>query len=232
MPDPIQTNTPTPPTTPQANSPDARLPTGEIRDLQSTSPSTTDGTQTSSDSGTSEGGEPQPKAPAAPETYAEFKFPEGTKVDKARLDSALPIFREANLSQDQAQKLVDWYTKLQTDDAKAGVDLVAAMHAEWGTKLASDPEIGSKLDSVKVDIGRALSHLGPAETAFRSAMDLTGAGNHPDVIKGLYKLSQLIGEGRPVTGTSPSPHGQTPNGVAKRPNAASAFYPNLPSSTS
>lgn len=235
MPDPIPTPIPTPqPTTiPAANTQEARLPSGELRDLQAP-PSTTptDGQTTSSDSTTTEAEKPPVQAP---EAYADFKLPEGVKIDKTRLDSALPLFKEANLSQDQAQKLVDWYTKNQTTDIDAAKKTYLDMRAGWTKELADDPVIGSKLESVKTDIGRMLAHLGDAgDNSFRQAMDFTGAGDNPAVVRGLYKLAALVNEGKALgdANRGPSPHGQSPNGRATRPSPASAFYPNLPTSSS
>lgn len=233
MPDPIPTPIPAPqPTTiPAANTQEARLPSGEIRDLQATSTTPTDGQTTSSDSTKTEGEKPPVQAP---EAYTAFTAPDGHKIDAKLVSEAMPIFKELNLDQASAQRLVDLVTKNQLDSLKSADKFVADMHAEWGTKLAADPEIGSKLDTVKADIGRMLAHLGPSETGFRQAMDLTGAGNHPDVIKGLYKLAAQINEGKALgdANRGPSPHGQSPNGKASRPSPASAFYPNLPTSSS
>ena len=77
------------------NSPEARTSTGELIDQSAA---------------------PKPETPAtpgegAPETYADFTVPEGSTVSKEVIgESATPLFRELGLSQDQAQKLVDFYS--------------------------------------------------------------------------------------------------------------------------
>src|SRR5262245_55633150 len=45
----------------------------------------------------------------APEKYADFKIPDGMAVDAKALEAFTPALRELNLTQDQAQKLVDVY---------------------------------------------------------------------------------------------------------------------------
>lgn len=173
--------------------------------------------------------EDKPAAPApAPDAYVDFKVPEGYTLDKALVAEVGPIFKSMNLSQDQAQQLVDFYTK----QSQAAVDRphqeYAATRKAWQDEVKADPDIGPKLGEVKATIGRALAGLGdPKLTSdFRQAMDLTGAGDHPAFIKAFYKLAQKATEGRPVNGSGPSPGGQ---GTQNRPTAAQALFPNLPS---
>ena len=204
--------------TPLANSPEARTETGEIIDRSK--PVEPAGNPT----------EPaKPESVGAPEAYADFSIPEGHTLDTATIESATPIFRELGLSQDQAQKLVDFYSAKIGEINSQNEGFMEQMRTEWRNQLSADKEIGGKLDAVKVDIGRALDRI-PAEvrTAYKEAMDLTGAGDNPAIIKAMYSLAQLVNEGTPVRGDNPSPHGQSRTGVETRPSAASAMYPNLP----
>jgi hypothetical protein len=211
--------TPTTPTTetPLANDPAARTETGEIIDRSK--PAEPAGNPA----------EPKPESAGAPEAYADFSIPEGHTLDAATIESATPIFRELGLSQDQAQKLVDFYSAKIGEINSQNEGFMEQMRTEWRNQLSADKEIGGKLDAVKVDIGRALDRI-PAEvrTAYKEAMDLTGAGDNPAIIKAMYSLAQLVNEGTPVRGDNPSPHGQSRTGVETRPSAASAMYPNLP----
>jgi hypothetical protein len=170
------------------------------------------------------------EAPAgAPEAYTDFTLPEGYTLDKTQLDEAAPLFKEMNLSQDQAQKLVDFYVKQQ----QAAVDKPYQQYMEvrkgWADSVKA--EFGNKLPEVKATIGRALATL-PAETvsAFRQAMDMTGAGDNPAFVKAFYDLAKRATEGRPVT----APRGVadvTAPGAPAKPSAAQSLYPNLPSAS-
>lgn len=195
------------------NSPEARTPTGEIRDpntpTEATPPSTSE-------------------TPVVPEAY-DFKAPEGATLDPKVIEAASPIFKELGLSQDAAQKLVDFYSAQTT---KINADLIKSvedMRASWRDAVMKDPEIGTKIDSVKVELGRAKDRL-PAEvrTAFDTALNETGMGDHPAIVRALYEFSKLVNEGTHVTGGAPSPLGQNSKGVAQRPTIAGALYPNLP----
>lgn len=169
------------------------------------------------------------KPEGAPEKYEEFKVPEGYVLDTKVAEEASGIFKGMNLSQAQAQSLVDFYAAKTREAANAPFEAYTAMRQEWQTKVAADPEIGSKLPEVKQTVSRALDSLGDAKLAsdFREAMDLTGAGDHPAFIKAFYKLAQQVVEGHSVRGSNPSPAGQKPPGAGPI-SAAKALYPNNP----
>jgi hypothetical protein len=238
---------PTPTPTPLPNDAAARSLTGEIIDrtpdqpkdpsLQPQKP--VDGTSSPTDKpGDKPTDTPKPTdadPKAVPEKY-EFKAPDGIVIDPKLVEDITPIFKEAGINAETAQKLFDFHTKALQDAAKAPTNAVETMRADWRAKVTADPELakavnGDKtgLDAVKLDIGRALTHLPPTEAAeFKAAMDLTGAGDHPAFVKAFWKLSQLVTEGKHVNGANPSPAGQTAPGAASRPTAAKSLFPNLP----
>jgi len=198
---------------------------------QTTAPaSETGATTTESADGTTVLTKPTETKPdaKAPDTYADFKAPEGYTVDPKAIEAAVPIFKDLGLSQDQAQKLVDFHTKQMIDAAKGPQQAYEALRTEWRDAVTNDPEMKGKLDTIKTDIGRALNSLGDAKLAseFKAAMDLTGAGDHPAFVKAFWKLSQFVTEGTHVTGKGPSPQGQQAPGTGK-PSPAAALYPNL-----
>lgn len=199
-----------------ANSPEARTETGEIIDQSRPA-------EPAGDKPTAE-----PK-PAVPESYTDFSVPEGHTLDAATIESATPIFRELGLSQEQAQKLVDFYSAKIGEINSANEGYMEQMRTEWREQLKADPVIGGKLDQAKVTIGRALDRL-PTEVRdnFKAAMDLTGGGDNPAIVRAVYELAQMVGEGTHVTGNNPSTHGQSRTGVETRPSAAAAMYPTLP----
>lgn len=228
------------------NDPNSRTPDGTIKD-QST-PSLTPTPEPKADPNAPpdpKQAEPGPKADdksltGAPDKYEAFTAPDGYTIDAAAIDAATPIFRELGLTQAQSQRLVDFHTSQMIAASKAPMEAVETMRTEWRAKVAADPDLakavnGDKtgLEAVKLDIGRALSNIPPAEAAaLKAAMDLTGAGDHPDIVKGYWRLAQFIIEGKHVNGGGPSPHGQSKTGVAAKPSAAQSMYPTLPSSSS
>lgn len=88
--------------------------------------------------------------------------------------------------------------------------------------------MSGKLDTVKADIGRAFAILPPKVAAdMKAAFDLTGAGDNPAIIRGIWEWAKAVIEGRPVTPGGPSPAGQNRNGAATRLTAAEAMWPHL-----
>lgn len=170
------------------------------------------------------------KPAGAPEKYADFTIPEGLKVNPEKMAAASALFKELNLPQDGAQKLVDLYAKELTEAAEAPVNNYLEMRKGWQKEVMNHPELGGKLKEVRTTIGRAIDSLGPVlAPKFREAMDLTGAGDHPAFIEAFYKYAQQLTEGRHVAGSGPSAHGQRAPGNPAGTGAA-AMYPGLPSS--
>ena len=204
--------------TPLASDPAARTETGEIIDRSK--PAEPAGNPA----------EPtKPESVGAPEAYADFSIPEGHTLDAATIESATPIFRELGLSQEQAQKLVDFYSARVADMNKENEGYMEQMRTEWRNQLKEDKDIGGKLDAVKVNIGRAFDRMPEnIREPFKEAMNLTGGGDHPAVIKAMNYFAELVNEGTPVRGDAPSPHGQSRTGVESKPSPAAAMYPNLP----
>jgi hypothetical protein len=200
------------------NSPEARTETGEI--IDQSRPAEPAGNATAPAAG---------DKPVVPESYSDFSIPEGHTLDAAAIESATPLFRKFGLSQEQAQELVDFYSAKIGEINTQNEGFMEQMRTEWRSQLQADKDIGGKLDAVKVDIGRALDRIPEAtRTAYKEAMDLTGAGDNPAIIKAMYSLAQLVNEGTPVRGDNPSPHGQSRTGVESKPSPAAAMYPNLP----
>lgn len=181
--------------------------------------------------------DPEPAAPTgAPETYAEFKFPDGRTADKALVDEASALFKEANLTQDQAQKLVDLYMKNAQGVADHALGQFQDIQKDWSAKSNAWIEANGGAKAIKTVIGRALNLVftkddgspdADAIGQFKFAMDFTGAGNNPAFVQGFTKLARAYIEGRPTEGNGPSKFGQLPPGVSDRPSAAAAMYPHL-----
>jgi hypothetical protein len=218
-----QSTTPAPPP-PLPNDPASRTPDGTLKD-QTSSTAPAPATQEPS----SESPKPSDAAkPTVPDTYT-FKPTEGREIDPKLIERATPIFKELGLDQANAEKLVNLYNGLMEEQVKN----VNTMREGWREATAKDPDMGSKLDAVKADIGRMKDALFANDAnlrrEFEKAMDLTGAGDHPAIVKAWWRASEAFREGSHVGGTSPSAHGQKAPGTPARPSLAQAMYPTLPS---
>lgn len=159
-------------------------------------------------------GEATPAA-KAPETYAEFKVPQGMTVDKAMVEAYSPVMRELNLTQDQAQKLVDVFAtqqqaqtqtfEKQLEDesfamGQAG-ELLGGHREKWAEALKADKEIGGANFEANTKVAqRAIARFG--SSALKQALNATGLGNHPEFVRFCLKVGQRISEDTPLPGSA------------------------------
>jgi hypothetical protein len=138
-------------------------------------------------------------AAGAPEKY-EFKAPEGKEYDSNLLAAFEAGAKEANLPQDAAQKLLDQMApKLQESQA----ELITATKQGWFEASKSDKEFGG--DKLEVNLGiakKALDTFGSPE--LNKLLVSTGLGNHPELIRMMFKAGKALSEDTFVAGTAPS----------------------------
>src|SRR5258707_1345298 len=230
--------------TPSPNSPEARTPDGTLKDVTPASTTPSPEPKPEGDSFLTKKEEPpktpeskaqeepkpkdkEPDAQQVPEKYADFKLPDGYQFDKASLDQATALFKENGLSQDQAQKLVDFYAANSLQAAEAPYKEWANLQKQW-TDQIGERFPGEKSTQVKSMISGVIDSALPPSLAMglRKALDITGAGSHPDVVEALSILLKPLSEGTPVRGGSPSPAGQRPPDQGP-PSVADAIYGHL-----
>jgi len=139
------------------------------------------------------------KPEGAPEKY-EFKAAEGQELDAAALEQFEPIARELNLTNEQAQKMVDLYgTQILPMVQKQQAEAWQKTTEQWAADVKADKEIGG--DKLTASIGvaqRALETFGTPD--LKQYLNSTGLGNHPDLIKFCVKVGQAMSEDKVVTG--------------------------------
>src|SRR5687767_12536146 len=88
---------------------------------------------------TGAGKEEEPKT-GAPEKYEDFTLPEGIELDQAAMEGFLPVAKELNLTQEQAQKLVDLQTAYVKNAADAQAKAWDKQLTEWADAARADKE--------------------------------------------------------------------------------------------
>lgn len=153
---------------------------------------------------------------SAPEAYEPFSMQPGFEVDQSALDVAVPVFRELRLTQDQGQGLVDLFSQMRMEDlsklsqgAQAQIDdWHCEIQSEWGTDYDDNLAVAAKavdfadrilreqlpneaqFRMVEGEFGRVRE----AVTPFRDALNETGAGNHPAIIKFVKSVGDMLSE--------------------------------------
>lgn len=128
-------------------------------------------------------------------TYGEFKLPEGVTADTESLKPATELFAETGLSQDQAQKFIDLAMARETAAAHKSVQAFVDLQNQWVSEIKADPDIGGdRLKASLASANRAIDRLDVP--GLREALNFTGAGNHPAIVKAFVRLGQMIAEDR------------------------------------
>lgn len=160
--------------------------------------------------------EPKPAEPAAakaPEKY-EFKAPvEGETLDAGIAASFSEVAKDLNLPQEAAQKVID---KMLPVLAQRQVDAIAKARTEWETAATSDKEFGGEALPQNLGVAKkAMDAFGTPE--LRTLLNESGLGNHPEVIRFMFRAGKAMSEDGMVTGTKSAPTKTT----------AQRMYPNM-----
>lgn len=158
-------------------------------------------------------GDKEQKQEGAPEKY-EFQAGEGVELDTEALKDFEPVARDLNLTNEQAQKLVDAYPKILAGVQQRQAEAWQAQTEQWAADVKADKEIGGdKLTANLSAAQRALEQFGDPE--LKEYLDTTGLGNHPAFVKAFIKVGKAMSEDKVVTG------GHESGGS----DLISAFYP-------
>tara|TARA_A100001201_G_scaffold135820_1_gene124358 strand:- start:97 stop:723 length:627 start_codon:yes stop_codon:yes gene_type:complete len=134
----------------------------------------------------------------APESY-EFQAIEGAdlEVDSAPVQAFSEIAKDLNLTQEQAQSVLD---KVAPALRQQNDDYINEVRSEWVENVKSDPEIGG--DKLQENLGKAVRVLDAFGTPeLKSLLGETGLGDNPEIIRFLVRAHQDIGEDRFLTGS-------------------------------
>lgn len=159
-----------------------------------------------------EGDKGQPQG--APEKY-EFAMPEGVQMDESGVKAFSEFAKDSNLSQEAAQALL---SKMAPAMAKRQADAVEAARTEWVNQSTADKEFGGdKLTENLAVAKKAIDKFGTPELS--KLLNESGLGNHPEVIRLLYRAGKAISEDTFVGGGG--------QGKAEPETVAQRMYPNM-----
>lgn len=163
-------------------------------------------------------GKPTEGKPAegAPETYEEFKAPEGVKLDEEVTGEFKTVAKELGLKQDDAQKVIDLGVKMQEKFQAKLSEHIEHTTTEWQKQARGDAEFGGdKLGENLAVAKQALDAF--ASDDLKTLLNESGLGNHPEIIRTFYRVGKAISEDKLVPGTP---------GKGKEKSAAEILYPN------
>lgn len=139
----------------------------------------------------------------APEQYADFKAPEGLELAPVLVDEFKGLAKDLNLSQEQAQAVID---RMAPKMAERNAEYVKQVIAEWQGRTTSDKEVGGvHLAEAQANAARILNRFGLGADG-KPDPDIaefvnSPMGNHPGALKLLARAGAAFGEARFPQGT-------------------------------
>lgn len=131
------------------------------------------------------------KEDGAPDAYEDFTVPDGFEVDQVAMDAFQPLAKELNLSQENAQKLVDFYNDGAKKSADESQTYYSDLMTEWQASVRSDKELGG------TNFDDSLSAARSALDAFATPelyeiFEATGMGNHPEMVRVFARIGKAV----------------------------------------
>lgn len=125
-----------------------------------------------------------------------FSMPEGVDLDKDLADEVSLIFKDKGFTQDEAQGMVDLYIEQRQKEMNAFMDMQANKVKEWRAELESDKEFGGENFNSNVNaVKKMLDTYGGQDVKdIKSVLTESGLGNHPGIIKMLWRMSKATAE--------------------------------------
>lgn len=148
----------------------------------------------------------------APESY-DFKtieFPEGIEYNEEYGKKFSTVAKELNLSQKSANKLVNMYVDILKEQAASAPETIKEFNKKqiqaevenWDKAINQDAEIGNgNKDKIEAYMAKANEgYKAFASDGLQDILKQKGLNHHPEIIKLFYKLSNLTGEDKILTG--------------------------------
>lgn len=133
-----------------------------------------------------------------PEKYT-FELPEGFSLDEESNAEISALFKESNLTQAQANKLVNCHIKMMEQTQRVQREAYDKAVAQWQDKSKKDPEFGGANLKANLEIAkRGLKTYGSDE--LRDILSHYNLGDHPELIRLFYKLGKNVKEDSMVEG--------------------------------
>ncbi|ENC6709927.1 hypothetical protein ABKY54_004537 [Vibrio harveyi] len=141
----------------------------------------------------------------APEKY-EISIPEGMELDEEALEKFEPLFREMDMTNEQASKFAaaaqEHFGPMIQNAQQEIIDSMESQWIEqnkaWQKALYSDKEFGGKDAKENFNIAKSVIDRFGGEKQeianIRKALSITGAGNHPEVMRLFYRVGKAMQE--------------------------------------
>lgn len=147
------------------------------------------------------------------------KLPEGFTLSEADMKTFSEFASANKLSHENGEKLLAMHAGVVRATNEAAANHYRSTREGWVKEVKADKEIGgSQFENVRSTISKALDQYG--DPGLRAMLDMTGAGDHPALIRTMYRMAKALTEN-----TKTPPAGVPASGQKK--SGAQIMYPNM-----
>jgi len=140
----------------------------------------------------------KPVEAVVPEKY-ELKLQEESLIDQSYLESFEAYAKEKKLSQDQAQELLQREETARKSYYDSQIQKWEQVKEQWKQQTIADPEIGGEKFAENAELAkRTLEKFSTPQ--FVSALDSSGYGNHPELVRVFARIGQAMREAKIIGG--------------------------------
>jgi hypothetical protein len=208
---------------------------------QQTTQQTAEGTQGTTTSSGQQSNDTTQGAQGAGEVTVEIKSPlnegettaEAFAPDKLTLPEGMEknevyeeftnFAKEAGFKHGDAQKLLDLSAKAMKANADAIYGAWHKQQTDWLKTIKEDPELGPNLEGLRQTFAKVADNRELSDPEFRKALDFTGAGTHPAIVRTLTRWAKALSEGGLVAG-SPAQRDRQGSTVTEERSPAERVY--------
>jgi hypothetical protein len=150
-------------------------------------------------------------AEATPFDPEAIKFPEGITKEDPLFAEFSQFAQESKLNGAVAQKIIDLAAKQAAASSEKLLSDWNKQQEEWQNEIKADKHIGGdKLAGTLQTFSKVANDPALSDPKFREGLALTGAGNHPAVVRTLARWAMALSEGGPVRGGPTVSNGRAP----------------------
>ena len=135
-----------------------------------------------------------------------LKLPENSLLKPEHVEKITSYAKEKGLTQEQAQTILERESNAVAEFDTAQKSQISQIKEGWVTEAKADKEIGGEAFSMNLELAKRVvdTHFTPA---FKKALDETGLGNNPELIRGLVRIGKAMHprefvSGAPASATS------------------------------
>lgn len=130
----------------------------------------------------------------------ELERSEDSPLSKEQFEDVAALVKEHNLSKEQAEGVLQAHENFLNNFAEHQAALVEKQRDDWFDECKADPEIGGENFTSAAEKGkRALDAFGSDK--LREELKATGYGNHPEVVRMLAKIGDLVDSDKLILGS-------------------------------